>query len=219
MRAQRVSTRVGACAEICAFLFIMENEIWKDVQNFEGLYQVSNLGRVRSLDRKKWGGKVFYTLKGRILKPKLDGKGNYLQICFHKDGKTYHKQIHQLVAGEFLKNPNNYPCINHKNEIKTDNRAENLEWCSYSYNALYGNARFKNVISRTKNKSKNSEKPILMIDLNGNVIREFRSCYDASRFTGLSRTIIRYCCIGNKRNKTAGGYKWKYKESYESNIL
>lgn len=193
------------------FFFIMDTEIWKDVQNFEGLYQVSNFGRVRSLDRKKWGGKVFYTLKGRILKPILDGKGNYLQICFHKDGKTYHKQIHQLVAGEFLENPNNYPCINHKNEIKTDNRAENLEWCSYSYNALYGNARYKSIRLRTEREKVNGEKAILMYSKDGEFIRRFRSCYEAEReLKNTTRVNIRRACKNFAKGHTAGGYKFKY---------
>ena len=187
-------------------------EHWKEIKGYEGLYMVSNLGNVKSLGSDKWH-------KGKILNPHLDGKKNYLLVGLHKNGKLFHKQVHRLVAETFISNPNNYPVVNHKDECKTNNNVENLDWCTIKYNSTYGNARFKNVISRTKNKSKNSEKPILMLDLNGNVIREFRSCYDASRFTGLSRTIIRYCCIGNKRNKTAGGYKWKYKESYESNIL
>ena len=186
-------------------------EQWKAIEGFEGLYEVSNYGNVRSLGFDKWH-------KGKMLKPHLDGKKNYLQICLHKDKKLYRKQIHRLVAETFIPNNKNLPVVNHKNEIKTDNKAENLEWCTVQYNSVYGSARYRNIISRTKNNSRNSEVPVLMLDLNDNIIKEFRSCYDASRYTGLSRTIIRTCCLGNKRNKTAGGFKWKYKKDYESNI-
>lgn len=184
-------------------------EKWKSVTGFVGLYEISNFGRIRSLCSDKWH-------KGKILKPHLDGKGNYLSIILHKNKSTFHKQIHRIVAEEFIPNPHNYPCVNHKDEVKTNNNAMNLEWCTYSYNATYGSARYKNVISRTKNKSKNAERAVLMMDKNNNVLREFRSGYEAQRHTNISRVGIRKCCIGEYRQ--AGGYIWKYKEDYESNI-
>lgn len=103
-------------------------EIWKDIGGYEGLYQVSNLGRVRSLSR-------------GVLTPK---KCNYLSIQLYNRGVYENKTIHRLVAEAFIPNPNNYPCINHKNEIKTDNRVENLEWCTTKYNMNYGVATENN---------------------------------------------------------------------------
>ena len=104
-------------------------EIWKDIKGYEGLYQVSTLGRVRSLNyrRKK---------KIALLVPRKKWNG-YMEVYLFKDGWKKHYQIHRLVAEAFIVNSLNYPQINHKNEIKFDNRIGNLEWCSNEYNAKY----------------------------------------------------------------------------------
>lgn len=182
-----------------------QEEIWKDVVGYEGLYQVSNIGRVRSLGHDKWH-------KGRILKPIIDGKGAYFYVGLFKNGKRKGESIHRIVATAFIPNPKNLPCVNHKDENKQNNKAENLEWCDYSYNATYGEARFKNVIQRTKNNSRNRELPVLMKDENGNIIARFRSCFEASRVMGVSRVTIRRCCINrrNGKNHHAGGYCFEY---------
>ena len=193
-------------------------EIWKDVTNYEGLYQVSNLGRVKSLGFDKWH-------KGRILKQSFDGKGKYLFVGLHKDGKTKQKNVHRLVAETFIPNPNNLPCVNHINEIKTDNRAVNLEWCTIEYNSNYGNAKKNMIESRRKNnnqeeinkkikdaKKRNQsfscEKPVAQYTMNGTFIARYESTTDAERKTGISRGGIQRCCVG--KYSQAKGFVWKY---------
>ena len=193
-------------------------EVWKDVVGYEGLYQVSNLGRVKSLGFDKWH-------KGRILKQSFDGKGNYLFVGLHKDGETKQKNVHRLVAETFIPNPNNLPCVNHINEIKTDNKATNLEWCTVEYNSNYGNAKKNMIESRRKNndqeeinrkikdtKKKNQsfscEKPVAQYTISGTLVATYESATDTERKTGISRCGIQRCCIG--RYSQAKGYVWKY---------
>lgn len=108
-------------------------EIWKDIEGYEGIYQVSNMGRVRSLPRKVWN----YTKPGRILKPGSKENG-YLQVCLSNGSKCEkHAYVHRLVSAAFIPNPYNLPEVNHKNYDKTDNRVENLEWCTSRYNKAH----------------------------------------------------------------------------------
>lgn len=193
-------------------------EIWKDIEGFEGRYQVSNLGRVRSF--------VVPEKAGRILKQAFDGKKNYLFVGLHKDGKVKQISTHRLVAFAFVPNPNNYPQVNHINEIKTDNRAENLEWCTIKYNSNYGNAKQNMIKSRQSNPNyrqsleqgqqtrnrlgvSGAEKPVLQFTLDGEFIREWKSATEAERQTGISHTGISLCCRG--KYKQAKGYIWKWK--------
>lgn len=114
-------------------------EIWKDIEGYNGRYQVSNLGRVRSVDyieeiNNKWGSTTLRKRKGKVLKPCFDGKGNYIHVCLN--GRS--KNIHRLVAKAFIPNPNQYDEVNHKDEDKTNNKVSNLEWCTHKYNNNYG---------------------------------------------------------------------------------
>lgn len=111
-------------------------EIWKDILGYEGLYQISNHGRLKSLPKMVGRGKR-YMSKERIVSSHKSPNG-YLRTHLDKEGKRHFFSVHRLVAQAFLDNPNNYPCVNHKNEIRSDNRVENLEWCSFKYNANYG---------------------------------------------------------------------------------
>lgn len=118
----------------------IENEIWLPVVGYEGLYAVSNMGRVKSLGNNK-------LRKEKILSQILNNNNGYLQLTLYKEGKMQTFLVHRLVATAFLENPNGYRCVNHKNEIKTDNRVENLEWCDDKYNLNYKNAQAKRVAS------------------------------------------------------------------------
>ena len=109
-------------------------EIWKDIKGYEGLYQVSNLGNVKSLSR--------VSIQGHILPTKILKFGYNLQgykiVGLHRDGSSKTRTVHRLVAEAFIPNSNNYPCINHIDENKQNNRVDNLEWCTYEYNNNYG---------------------------------------------------------------------------------
>ncbi len=119
----------------------MKEEIWKDVEGYEGRYQVSNLGRIKSLARyiettSRWGGNFYLLRKERIMKPGKSPNG-YRIVTFHTDGKPKHFTVHRVVAMCFLPNPNNLESINHKNGNKEDNSAHNLEWCTHQENVLH----------------------------------------------------------------------------------
>lgn len=159
----------------------METEIWKDIKGYDGLYQISNLGRVKS-----FGNVNSNNSKERILKPGIDGVG-YLLVILFKDGKAKTFRIHRLVAKTFIPNIENLPQVNHKDEIKTNNCVENLEWCTAKYNINYS-------------KSKR------VICVETNVIYE--SIKEADRQTCISQSSISKCCL--KKRKTAGKLHWKF---------
>ena len=163
-----------------------ENEEWKPVVGYEGLYKVSNQGRVRSLPRNSTSGKI---LK---LKTNTDG---YLLATLYKDGKSKSYRVHRLVALAFIPNPNNLPEINHKSEEKWLNTVDNLEWCDRVYNINYGN------------RTKKTSKPVKQLTLNGELVYIWPSMAEAGR-NGFNHQNICSCCQG--KHKTAYGYKWKY---------
>ena len=108
-------------------------EVWKDIKNYEGLYEVSNFGNVRSLNYN-------HTNKIKILKPHKNQKGYYL-VSLCKNGEVKSHSVARLVAMAFISNPNNYPQVNHKDEDKTNNKVENLEWCNNQYNKRFSSAK------------------------------------------------------------------------------
>lgn len=126
-----------------------QSEIWKDIPNYEGLYQASNFGRIRSLDKviknrgkNQYGSTFDIIKKGKILKQRLN-KGGYLKVYLIKEGKSKTFIAHRLIALTFIPNPNNYKIVNHKDENKTNNNIDNLEWCTQSYNINYGSRNEK----------------------------------------------------------------------------
>ena len=126
-------------------------EIWRDIKNLENYYQISNLGRVRSITRKaktKILNNNYRTIEGQLISPAKTRDG-YLKVTLSKNHKRYYFRVHRLVAEAFIDNPNNYPVVNHKDENKLNNRVDNLEWCTNKYNCNYGtrNKRISNKLS------------------------------------------------------------------------
>ena len=185
-------------------------EIWKDIEGYEGLYQVSNLGQVRSLDRYvtriQWRSRqpVEHLIKGQIIKPSVLNTG-YLRIAL-SDGHRNYKGflVHRLVGAAFVSNPHNYEFINHKNEDKLDNRADNLEWCTRIYNTNYGTGKMRMGAAHRR--------PVLQCDLQWNVIREWPSIREAAKHFGVTKASIGNICGGHSTIKTCKGFRWKYKE-------
>lgn len=184
------------------------SEIWKDIPEYENIYQVSSTGRIRSVDRIDALGNH---RKGAIMKQKTKCNG-YNTIALCKNGKYKFIGVHRLVAQAFLPNPNNLPQVNHKDENPSNNRVENLEWCDAKYNTNYGtrNVRASKTNSLTQRGRKNPWlcKKIAQLDLDENIIRIYNSITDAANKNKISQSSLSGCLIG--KNKTAGGYKWKY---------
>lgn len=190
------------------------NEIWKDIEGYNGLYQISNLGRVKSLGRRGKG----CSLEDRILKSMINKDGYHLVNLKDTNHVAKWFTIHRLVALHFIPNPNDYKEINHKDEIKGNNIVTNLEWCTRDYNVSYGT-----VIERQSNNKKGQSnewlnKPILQYSLEGEFIAEFDSTTQAAQFLApvLGKDIEKIKkAINNQLRKYPNGkscgFNWKYK--------
>ena len=181
-----------------------QTEIWKDIAGYEGLYQVSNLGRIRSLTRKvsvvgKKNGRVF---KGKIKKDVREKKNGYLVVSLFRKGNSKRFFIHRLVATAFIPNSNDLPQVNHKDEDKTNNKVSNLEWCDAKYNTNYGSCIEKRIAPQCKRVSQYT--------ISGAYVQSFASMADVERTFGFNHSAICACC--KDFTKTAYGYKWKYAE-------
>lgn len=169
-------------------------EIWKDVKGYEGIYQVSNMGRVKSLARS--GNNR--TLKDRIMRQYV-GKTGYMQVRLSKENKTRLLKVHRIVAEAFIDNPWQKPQVNHIDGNKTNNLVDNLEWNTSSENIKHAyDCRLRKV------------KPVIQVNLDGRVLKEWRCIADASKTLKINDAHIWKCCNGTR--KSAGGYKWKYLE-------
>lgn len=174
----------------------MLNEIWKDIPGFEGRYQVSNKGRVKSLNYHNSG-------KEQVLHTHISKKG---YICIGLGQKTH--RVHRLVATVFIPNPHNYPQVNHKDEDKTNNSVENLEWCDAKYNNSYGTLLERS--SKIRQNRKDLSKPVSQYSKNGEYICTYPSVSEAHRITGVNLGNICSCCENREHYKSAGGFIWKY---------
>lgn len=185
----------------------MNIEIWKDVVGFEGLYEVSNFGRVRSVEhttfvqREKDLIPYNHLQKQKILSQRT-GKTGYVKVNLYRNTVRSRSMktalVHRLVAEAFIDNPNNYKHINHKDENKENNCAENLEWCTAKYNLNYGSRKY--VLT----------KKVRQLSLDGTLINEFYGVREAERKTGISHSGISNCCNRKPGYETAGGFRWEY---------
>lgn len=161
-------------------------EEWKDIRGYEGLYQVSSEGRVKSVKR-------------NIFRVYNDNGYGYFMVLLSKDGEKKPFYVHRLVAEAFIPNPENLPQVNHRNEQKHQNNVENLEWCSSKYNMNYGTARERQV--------EKQRKKVYQYTKEGELVREFDGVNQCAEF-GFEPSSVSCCCNGKR--KTHKGYKWSY---------
>ena len=181
----------------------MNKEVWKDIKGYEGLYQVSNLGRVKSLERiiiREDGKKL--PIRERILKLRTNPSG-YSQVTFNKCGsKRKIFYVHRLVCEAFHENTENKPCVNHIDEDKTNNTVSNLEWCTYKENNNHGTHNTRSAKARSKSVGQYTRE--------GKLVKVWQSTMEVERQLGFCKSNISAAVRG--KLKTAYGYVWKYVE-------
>ncbi len=194
-------------------------EVWKNIKGYENLYQVSNLGRIKSLARYSAYRNSKRFINEKIMKLHKSYNG-YLRVELCKNNITKKYLVHRLVAYAFLNEHDNNLEINHKDGNKQNNKIENLEWVSRSENekhaykiGLAKNTEKQRIAVSNCNKNKRI-KPVIQLDKNFNFIKEWKSATEAQNELGINRKNINQCVIG--KNKTAGGYVWRTKEQFDS---
>lgn len=175
-------------------------EKWKDIKDYDGLYQVSNLGNVKSLGNKSNHKEPI------ILKPTIN-KNGYMAVRLQKDKKVKYIFIHKLVAEAFLRKKKENLQVNHKDGNKRNNKVNNLEWCTASENIIHS---FKIGLRKP------TIKKVYQLDKNNNLINIYKSAKEASKKTGVYYTDITQCC--RNEIKSAGGYIWKYESAGKGNL-
>lgn len=174
-------------------------EVWKDIEEYEGLYQVSNFGRIKSLNYRRTG-------KAKILKIAKITKG-YYGIILHKKGKYKNFKTHRLVAMAFIPNPDDKPQINHIDGDKSNNCISNLEWATNSENQKH--AHVNGLIKSSKGSEHYLSRSVVQFSKENEFIAEYDSMSEAAKINIISHSNISACCSG--KQKSAGSYKWKYK--------
>lgn len=195
--------------------YITNEEVWKPVaeEGFEEFYEVSNFGRIRSVDRVVESKRGPLNYKGRIISTSLNDDG-YPSFNFCYAGKKKNVKVHQVVAKVFIPNPNNHPEVNHKDEVKTNNHVDNLEWCTREYNMRYGTGleRMKNHPNQKKRYTE-SKVPIIGVKINDESIMRFESISEAGR-NGFKRRNLWSALNGSDASHK--GYVWCYEDKYSS---
>lgn len=186
----------------------MNHIIWKPVPGYEGFYEVSNNGCVRSISVYSYRYKrVIRRKHARRLKEEVTREG-YKRVVLSFYGTSKHHSVHRLVAKAFIPNPDNLPAVNHKDENQGNNHVDNLEWCDGKYNSNYGTLPKR--ISKRQTNSSHLSRPVEQYTMQGEFISVFPSMREAERITGVRNECISRVCKG--KSSHAGGFLWKYKQ-------
>lgn len=171
-------------------------EIWVDIKGYEGLYQVSNTGKIKSLNYKRSNKEHFLKLSFN--------RGKYIKVTLYKNNKLRTFQVHRLVAEAFIPNPKGFPQVNHKDEDKTNNCVYNLEWCTQIYNLSYGTARERMTCTLSKK--------VYQYNKNNDLLKEWKSVSECGKH-GFMPSSVSACCRGER--KTHKGFIWRYEKEAE----
>lgn len=162
-------------------------EKWLPIKGYEGLYEISDKGRVKSL---------YSRYKGKSFLKQCAGSRGYLLVTLCRDGRQKTVNVHRLVAEAFLPNPNNLQCVNHKDENRQNNEVSNLEWCTYYHNNTFGDRLTKSALKKGK--------PVICVETG----KIYANGQRAQAETEINQSSIWRCCNG--RQKKAGGFHWSY---------
>jgi hypothetical protein len=176
--------------------YTKEDEVWKDIEGYVGLYQISSYGRVRSLDREVMYEEKCKLRKGKVLTLQSDSYG-YHVTNLNKEKKRKEHKVHRLLSQAFIPNPFNKPYINHIDGDKQNNNLNNLEWCTPK----------ENMVHSAENNLNNRNKAVEKYGTNGDLVKVYYSIREASRDSGVCNGSISKACKG--KLETAGGYRWK----------
>ena len=172
-------------------------EIWRDIDGWEDYYMISNTGKV-------------YSKKKNLIKKTSHNKDGYESVGLYKDGERFGAFVHRLVAKAFVPNPDSLPIVNHKDENPMNNHANNLEWCTYSYNNTYKDIHIK--------RAKKTGNTVYQYDSNGDLIEEHYSCRSAAKFIG-TKADSNICSCCNGESLTAYGYVFSYQKLDKEEVL